>query len=144
MRYWYISTNTDTFGAAQGGVPVVGGELGLVQCLSAVHPRPLSICNAGRDPRCPPPAASKLVVLLPCNIQITSSEVLEHFRCPIKYVKDAVLAPELAAYENLRLCIEVGWVKKSHPTCGVIRCIFCMSTSTRTISVCVVASRSGQ
>jgi hypothetical protein len=106
VRYWYISTNTDTFGAAQGGVPVVGGELGLVQCLSAVHPRPLSICNAGRDPRCPPPAASKLVVLLPCNIQITSSEVLEHFRCPIKYVKDAVLAPELAAYENLRLCID--------------------------------------
>jgi len=86
---------------------------------------------------------SKLVVLQHCNIQITSTEGLEHFRCPIKYVKDGVLAPELATYENLRLCIEVGWVKKSHPTCGVIRCIFCMSTSTRTISVCA-SSRVGR
>ena len=60
------------------GVAVSGGDLGLIECLCGVYPRPLWIGNSKNDPR-----------------------------NPIQYVSEAVRAREVSAYADVELCIDL-------------------------------------
>jgi hypothetical protein len=77
-------------GSQQGegleGVAVAGGDLGLIECLCGVYPRPLWIGNSKNDPR-----------------------------NPIEYVSEAVRAREVSAYADVELCIDLDAAHEVRP-----------------------------